>query len=153
MNEILGVFGINWKLLLVQAFNFGVLLLALWYFLYRPVIVMLENRRQTIEKGVKDAERAEERLTEIDSERDEIITKATTEGSKIVGDAKVRGDEKASEIVGEANTRADSILSDAAARAQEAKERALRESKDEIASVAILAAEKVLRSKEKSQLN
>lgn len=147
MNEILGVFGINWKLLLVQAFNFGVLVLALWYFLYRPVIAMLEKRRKVVEKGVKDAEKSEKRLEEIEGERDDIIAEATTEGSKIVGDAKERGDEKASEIVGDANARAEHILTDANARAEEAKEKAMRESKDEIAGAAILAAEKVLRDK------
>ncbi len=147
MSEIIQVFGIDWKLLLIQAFNFSVLLLALWYFLYKPVIKMLDKRQKIIEKGVVNAEKSEKRLVEIEDERDEIISKATTVGNKIISDAKNRGDEKASEIISDANIRSESILADATARGKEAKERALRESKEEIAKTAILAAEKVLKEK------
>lgn len=147
MQEIAEVFGINWKLLLVQAFNFGILLLALWYFLYRPVILLLEKRRKVIEKGVADAEKSEKRLEEIEGERDNIISKATSDGGQIISDSKVRATEKVTEIVSDANVRAESILTDASARAQEVKKRVLRESEDEIAKTAILAAEKIIRNK------
>lgn len=147
MSEIFAAFGINWKLLLIQAFNFGLLLLALWYFLYRPLLSMMEERQEKIEKGIKDAEQSEKRLAEIESEKDEIIAKATTKGGNIVSDAKSRGEEKAGEIVTDANARAEAIVNDANARAEEAKEQAMRESKDEIAKTAILAAEKILKEK------
>ena len=147
MSEIFAAFGINWELLLIQSFNFGLLLLVLWYFLYRPLLSMMEARQAKIEQGIKDAEQSQKRLEEIEGERDEIVSKATTEGSKIVNDAKGRGNEKAAEIVTEANARSEAIISDANARANEAKERAMRESKDEITKTAILAAEKVLKEK------
>ena len=38
MNELFAAFGIDWKLLLAQGVNFGIVLVALWYFLYRPVM-------------------------------------------------------------------------------------------------------------------
>jgi len=69
MEEIAKVFGLDWKLLIIQAVNFGVLLLVLWYFLYKPVLKMLDERRGKIQKGVEDAENAEIRLTEIEGER------------------------------------------------------------------------------------
>ena len=77
MNELLTTFGINWKLLLAQGFNFAVVLLVLWKFLYQPVLKMLDERRAAIEKGVKDAAAASEKLANADSEGREIVTKAS----------------------------------------------------------------------------
>ncbi|MBF05498.1 ATP synthase F0 subunit B [bacterium] len=147
MEEIARVFGLNWKLFLVQTVNFSVLLLVLWYFLYRPVLQMIDERRQKIEKGVKSAEKAEKRLDEIENEREGVLKKATTEAGEILSTSKDRAQEKASEIVSEAENRADSLVDSAQQRAEEMKDRALRESKEEIGKAAILAAEQILRKK------
>lgn len=147
MGEIIETFGIDVRLLLVQAFNFGLLLLILWYFLYRPVIVMLEQRKEKIEKGVSDSEEAAEKLSEINEEKDSIINLATVEAGGIVEKSRVRGKEKEEELLKEANEKRDRILKDAELKAEEAKNRALEESKTEIARMAILGAEKVLQEK------
>ncbi|MAZ67722.1 ATP synthase F0 subunit B [bacterium] len=148
MEEIVKVFGLNWKLLIVQAVNFGVLLLALWYFLYRPVLKMLDTRREKIEEGVKSAEKSQERLREIEGERDTVLKEATKSAEELLASSKERAQEQASQIVNDANTRADSILVSAEQRAQEAKEQALRESKAEIGKAAVLAAERILKEKQ-----
>ena len=62
MSEIIGVFGINGKLLVIQVFNFGILVLILWHFLYKPVVAMLEKREKVIAGGVRDAETAKKNL-------------------------------------------------------------------------------------------
>lgn len=148
MGELFSTFGINVSLLVTQIVNFGVLLLGLWWFLYRPAIGMLDERRAKIQEGVENAEKAETRLAEVATERDEVLSTARTDASGIIAQAKERADEQASVIVSDANKRADTLLSDAAARAEEAKAKALRESREEIGRAAILAAEKVLREKQ-----
>ena len=70
MDEILEVFGINWKLLLIQSVNFGILLLVLWRFLYRPLVKIMGERQSVIAKGVQNARDAEERLKSIEEEKD-----------------------------------------------------------------------------------
>ena len=42
MEQLFEAFGIDWKLLLAQAINFGVLFLVLSYLLYKPVLSTLE---------------------------------------------------------------------------------------------------------------
>ena len=148
--EIISVFGINWKLLLIQAFNFGVLLLVLWYFLYRPVVAMLERRQRFIEQGVKDSEEASARLAEIEAEKSAKLTEASRAAEEVVRRAEERAHEKESEIVKRAEEKSDKVLSEAAARALEAKERARKESEAEIARLAILGMEKLLREKARS---
>lgn len=147
MAELFAAFGINWKLLLVQAFNFGLLLAALWYFLYTPVLKMIDDRRMKIAEGVQNAEAAARRLAEAKTEGDGIVGAASREAEGIVAAARTRAEGKADEIVKSAESRAAASLKDAAARAEEAKRQALKESEREIARAAMLAAEKILREK------
>ncbi|PCI28384.1 ATP synthase F0 subunit B [Candidatus Kaiserbacteria bacterium] len=145
MEEIAKVFGLNWKLLLIQAVNFGVLLLVLWYFLYTPVLKMLDERKKKVEEGVKNAEKAGERLSEIEVERDEVLKEATDNASNILLNSKERSAELATEIVEDANKKAEYILTTADERARETQSKAMRESREEISKAAILAAEKILK--------
>lgn len=145
MSELFAAFGINGKLLLIQAFNFGVLLLALWYFLYRPVLKLIDDRRAKIAEGVRTAEAAAKRLQEAKKEGEGMIASASREAEGLVALARTRADEKGSEMLKAAETRAGSILKEAEARAQESKHQALLESEREIARAAMLAAEKILR--------
>ena len=56
MSELFAAFGVYWKLLLVQAVNFGVLLAILSYVLYRPILRMIDARQKRIAEGVATAE-------------------------------------------------------------------------------------------------
>lgn len=147
MSELFAAFGINWKLLLVQAFNFALLLAVLWYFLYQPVLKMIDDRRQKIAQGVRDAEAAAKKLDAAKAKGEGIVGTASREAEGIVAAARARAEEKADEIVKTAESRAAAEFKDAAARAEEVKRQALKESEREIARAAMLAAEKILREK------
>lgn len=147
MSELFAVFGINWKLLLIQAFNFSILLILLWRFLYRPVLKMIDERRAKIAEGVKTAEEAERKLASSETEGQEIRRQATREAEQMVAAARTRAEEKKAEMMKEAETKAEALLSDATARAQESQRQALKESEREIARAAMLAAEKILHGK------
>ncbi len=147
MGEILGAFGVDWRLLIIQTINFSVLLIVLWYFLYRPILNILDERQKKIKKGMKDAEKASKEYEEINQRKNEILKEASKEGQEIVLIAKQRAEEKGAEVLREANENASSVLKDAQMRAEEEKAKALRESKEEIAKTAILAAERILKNK------
>jgi F-type H+-transporting ATPase subunit b len=127
--------------------NFGGLLFLLWYFLYEPILKLLDERREKIAKGVKDAEEAAEKLASSHTEGKAIVGKAAKEAEGLLSEARVRADEKGAELVKAAQSRADAVLADANARAEEARRQALLSSEKEIAKAAMLAAEKILRSK------
>lgn len=147
MSEILSTFGVDWRLIFIQAVNFGLLLLILWYFLYHPVLRMIEKRQGKIEQGVKDAEEAEVRLSKVDEQKEEIIKDATVRAGILVEEAKHHGDEKGEEILRDAAGKSERIVDDARKRAQEIKKQAFEESKEEIARLAVLGAERILREK------
>lgn len=147
MHQLFAAFGIDWKLLIAQGVNFGIVLVALWYFLYKPVLATLEKRRALVAKGVEDAQRAEEKLAGADSEAATRLERAEGEAQAVVARARHAAAEQGGALVESARTRAEALEREAEARAKEGAARALRESEREIARLSLLAAEKVLREK------
>lgn len=144
MNQLLDAFGINGGLLLAQAINFGVLMVALWYLLYRPVMKTLEDRRVKIAQGMADAEAAAEKLASADVEASTRIHGAESEAEQIVTSARSEAGDERARILKEAEARSAAVAADAEARAKETAAKTLRDSEKEIARLAILAAGKAL---------
>lgn len=147
MSDLFAAFGIDWRLITIQAVNFGLLLFVLRYFLYDRILTLLDERRARVADGVKKAEEADKRLASAHQEGSEIVGKAAREAEVLVAEARTRAEEKGAELVKTAQGRADSLLADAAARAAEAERQAIVRSEKEIARAAMLAAEKILRGK------
>jgi F-type H+-transporting ATPase subunit b len=147
MGELFATFGLDWRLLLVQAINFGLLLVVLWRFLYRPVLRILDERRDKIAESVQKAEAADRRLADADSESKGIVASASKDAEQIVAGARNRAEEQAAEIAKQAQERANQVMADASARAEEARRSALAAGEKEIARAAMLAAEKILKGK------
>lgn len=142
MGAVLSTFGVDWRLLLINAINFGVLMVALWYFLYGPVMRALEERRMRIAKGVEDAQAAEVRLHEIEHSREEVLAKAGQEADRLVEEARAAGAAKERELRAQGEAAAQSAIKEAHAQAQDLKEKALEESKREVAKLIVLGIEK-----------
>lgn len=146
MEEILHAFGIDWRLIAIQIFNFVLLAVVLTYFLYTPVLKLLREREEKIKKGMEDAEAAGKARADADVTKTEIIKEAHVEASQIVTRATAHAEEKGKELLEEAGERVTRELADAKARAEEIKAEAVKASEAEIAKLAILGAEKVLRN-------
>ncbi len=144
MQEILHAFGIDWRLIVIQIFNFSILMGLLWYFLYTPVLKLLAEREAKIKKGVEDAEHAATVRADAESEKAVIIKNAHTEAGTIFARATAQAEEKEKALVAEAQEKISRDLEHARKNAEEMKAQALKESEAEIAKLSVLAAEKIL---------
>lgn len=145
MAELFSAFGVEWHLLVAQAVNFAIVLGALWYFLYRPVLSVIEKRRALVAKGVEDAQRASEMLASADGEAQTRVSTAEREAERLVSAAREVATAEKVRLLKDAEERAAAIAKDALARSEEVAAKAKRESEREVARLAVLAAEKVLR--------
>jgi len=145
MSEIIAIFGIDWRLLFIQIINFGLLLIVLWYFLYRPVVKMIGKRQEKIAQGVDDAEQARKKLEEVEGKRKEVLTRASEEAEVVLRTTLSHAEMREREVLEEAQKRSEELLSDAKAKAEELKRKTLEESREEIARMVVLGAERVLR--------
>ncbi len=148
MSELFAAFGVNWKLLIVQAVNFGLLLSLLTYFLYKPVLRIIDERQKKIAEGVKTAAEADRKLADAKTESDEMVGGAAREAEALVASARSRANEQGAEMLKAAEARAAATTKDAAERAEEAKRQMIKESEREIARAAMLAAEKILATRD-----
>lgn len=142
MSAILTVFGIDWHLLVINLVNFGLLLLALWYFLYGPLTGMLKKRREMVAQGVHDAERAAHHLARAEELRLEKVAEAGKEADAMLSHARKAAGEKERELVAKGEAAAARVVALAEAQAGELKAEALRENKEDVAKLIVLGIEK-----------
>jgi F-type H+-transporting ATPase subunit b len=145
--EILEKLGIDWKLLLAQAVNFIVLFFVLRRYAYKPMLDFLEKRSERIEQGIKDAEAAKGKLSEMEVKEKEVLSAARNEARDIVAAAEESAKRRDAERFAETESRVKSALEDAERKIAEEKRRIMDEAKSEIASLVSLSVEKVLQEK------
>ncbi len=127
--------GINLKILLAQLINFSVLVFVLWRFAYKPIMKVLNDRREKIIQGVKAAEKSEEKLVQAETKEKEIISEAKKEALKIVEEAKERAELKYQEIVNKSKEDVGQIINQEKEKIHQEKEAVLVEIRQEIGSL------------------
>lgn len=145
MEQIITVFGVNWKLLLIQGVNFGLLLAILYKFLYKPVLHMVDTRRAKIENAIKDSERMEMELGQAEAEKARILREATQKGDDLIDAAKKHAETSEITIMKDAHRKAVHLLNEAERRTAREREEMIQKAEREVARMAVLSAEKILR--------
>lgn len=136
---------IDWWTLGLQAVNFLILVWLLQRFLYKPVMRLVERRRQDVETAFAEAEEVR-RNAEVDANDYEAKTAALAdERLNIIQGARVEIEEERGKVLTEARQKAHELM--AAQRQAIAEERAntLTELRQQAADLAVSLAETLLR--------
>jgi F-type H+-transporting ATPase subunit b len=147
MDAILQAFGVNWKLLVIQILNIGILLFLFHRYVYPPLFRIMEERQKKLEEGLRGAEEVKRERREISKEKDEILAGARREGDAIVKDIRSRMSSESADVIREAESRSQKIVADGERLGTRRKEEIVSESREELARVAVKAAEAILRSR------
>ena len=89
MGETLQQLGIQWPKLIAQVVNFAIVLFILWKFAYKPVLAMLEQRRQKIAESMANADKIKAELAATEASRRQILDKANVDSNKFIEEARV----------------------------------------------------------------
>ena len=117
--EVARTFGVDWPHLAAQTISFGIVCVVLYFLAYKPILRMLEARRQQIATGLLNAEKIKAELARIEAERQDILASAGREGKHLIEDARVA----AARVHAEESRRATKAAEQILARASEAVER------------------------------
>lgn len=143
MEKILTEFGVQPLLLIAQVVNFLVLLWILNKVLYKPILKVLDERKQKIADSLKNAEQIEKKLAQTEEDRENKLEEAAKEAKKIIDDAT----KSATEIISEAHQKASSDIEDMMQKGKEGikleREQMHQEMREEMAEIVITALEKV----------
>ena len=138
--------GIVPGIVLAQIINFIILLLILRVIAYKPLLRVLEQRRERIQKGVEDARRAEERLANIEKDYQARLDAARAEGQKIVAERTQAAEQQAAAILAKANEDVARVKAQAQEEAELERNRILADLRSQVAALSIAAANKVIGS-------
>jgi F-type H+-transporting ATPase subunit b len=89
MEGVLTTFGVDWPHLLAQIISFCIVCLVLYRFAYRPVLRMLDVRRQQIALGVANAEKIAAELAQTEAQRRTILAQANDQANALIGEARL----------------------------------------------------------------
>lgn len=136
--------GINLGYILVQIFNFAILLVVLRAWVYTPILNMLQKRRETIAKGLEDARIASEARENAEKEAEKLLNEARSKAANEARDLTARAEEQAKEIVKEAEAKAGKARETALAEVDQERVRVLGEVRGQVAALAVAAAQKLI---------
>lgn len=144
MSELLQKLGVDWRLLIAQIVNFFILFFILRKFLYRPVLSYLEERRKHIANGVRDAERASERLRTIELERQEVLHRAEVERRSLLEAATAEVEAVRKQRLEAATAEASALIKRTKIEIARAKNEFFDETRQELAGLIVAATRKVV---------
>jgi F-type H+-transporting ATPase subunit b len=136
--------GLNLGFLLFQIFNFAVLCILLYAWAYKPILKMLDNRRQKIAQGLEDARIASEARANAEQDAAKILADAQNKANQVVRESTDRAEAAALEIRATAEAEATKEREAALAEVRVERDRMLGDLRSQIAALAIAAAQKLV---------
>jgi F-type H+-transporting ATPase subunit b len=144
MQQAISALGINLPQLIAQCANFFVLLFLLRFTLYKPILKMLDERKQKIAEGLNAAEIARAEAASAQTNIQAQLVTARQEGQELVANAQNVATRIQAEAREQANRDRDVALERARAEIERERDRAIALLRGEFADITVTAAEKVI---------
>ncbi len=142
--ELLQKLGVDWKLLLAQIANFAILLSVLTLFVYRPLLRVIDERRERIRKAMEDAEKISHEKEELAKAREEALRNIDQECGSFLEKAKNDAERAKAEILRTATLEAQAILAKGHEQLRAERALALRETQKMLATAILRVTENIL---------
>ena len=88
VKDIANTFGVDWPHLISQIISFCIVCALLYFFAYKRVLAMLEERRQRIAESLANAEKMKAELARAETQRQELLAQANTQATKLIEEAR-----------------------------------------------------------------
>jgi F-type H+-transporting ATPase subunit b len=139
-----GGLSINLFWIIVAALNFIIFALIAYRIVLMPVGQRLDERRERIEQGLKDADAARRDREAAADQKQGIIAEARREASEIVQRGQKVSDDEREKAVSQTQAEIDRMREKALADIEAERKRALADVRSQVADLALLAAGKVV---------
>ena len=88
IQKIASDFGVDWPHLLAQIISFSIVCILLQRYAYKPVLKILDERRQKITQAQEDAKKSAAELARTEIQRREILRQADERAAKLIEEAR-----------------------------------------------------------------
>jgi F-type H+-transporting ATPase subunit b len=137
------VFGFNTWLFFSQIVSFCIVAFLLQKFAYKPILTVLETRRQKIAEGLANAEKIKVQLAESEARVQDILTKANADAQRMIDEARASAQAVADKRTQQAISEAEQIIAKAREATGIEREKILAELKREVGRLVIDTTAKV----------
>ena len=138
------LFQINLFQVVIAAANFVVFLVLMYTFAFKPVAKMLNDRKERIEQGLKDADQAKRDRESAETDRLAALTEARREANDILARAQKVAQETRDADIAATREELERMRVRASSEIEAEKQRALAELRGEVADLALQAAGRVV---------
>lgn len=108
-----GILGLNLQEFVIQLLTFLIVLLALRQWAFKPIVKMLDERRETINSGITLGEQMRAKEAELEDKVSKELHKARTQADKIIADAEQEARAAIQAAEETARARAENLVNDA----------------------------------------
>ncbi|MBA4148427.1 MAG: F0F1 ATP synthase subunit B [Verrucomicrobia bacterium] len=136
-------FGFSGTLFISQVISFIVVALLLQKFAFKPILTLLNERRDRIEQGLKDADRMKLELANAQAKAQEILTQANTQANKLIEEARAAAAKVQESETQKAIQQAEQIIAKAREASAADHARMLAELRQEVGRLVVATTAKV----------
>src|SRR3989344_5282594 len=144
MESIISTFHIDWKIIIAQAVNFGVVFIVLYIYALKPLSKLMKERSEKIAKGIDDAKSNAEILNNTKAEYEDALVKARKEADKIFQEGKKEAETKKVLMLDKAKDEVAIMIENGKKNLENEKIKMVKEATEEITSLSVKIAEKIL---------
>jgi len=121
-------FGLDWPHFIAQCISFSIVAFALYKFAYKPILSVLEQRRDRIAESLENADKIKQELANAQAKAQEILNEASAKGGKFIEEAR----QSAAKVLEQETQKAIATANDIIAKARQANEAELARMKTEL---------------------
>jgi len=136
--------GLNTTWLLAQIVNFGLLLFVLWRFAYKPVLKMLDDRRQKIQASLDYAEQVKRDAANQQKEFEKKLDETRREIQAASAAASQAGEKEREVILAQARDEARKLVEQAKSQIDYERKQMLSDLREEVVRLSMLTSQKVI---------
>jgi F-type H+-transporting ATPase subunit b len=137
IEQVARTFGVDWTHLVAQIVSFCIVSFILYRFAYRPILQMLEVRRQQIAQGLANTEQIKAELARTEEQRREVMAQANVQATKFIEEARAAAARLQEQETQKAIAAAEQIVANAREAAALDQARMLAELKREVGRLVV----------------
>jgi F-type H+-transporting ATPase subunit b len=130
-------FGVDIPHFISQVISFAIVAILLQRFAYKPILEVLEQRRQRIAEGLANAERIKQELAKTEAARQEVMNQANTQANRLIEEARAAAARVQEQETQKAIAAAEQIIAKAREAAAQDHARMLTELKREVGRLVV----------------
>jgi F-type H+-transporting ATPase subunit b len=143
----LGSLGVDGQTFIIQLITFILAILVLRKWAVKPILKVMNERRETIEKGVKLGEQLQKEQAELEAKVEQTIQEARQKADGIIAEAQDSGRQIVKEAEDKARDKAAGVVAEAESRIAQDTARARQALKSELVGLVSDATETIVKEK------